>query len=270
MNDSILLVNDVCGYGRVSTFAMLPVLTRYGLHPYILPTALVSNTLDYGLSETLDTTEFMRNAIDKWDKLGFSFGYISTGFICNENQVSIILELIDRQDSPFVFVDPIMADSGELYPDMYPGAIECNRQLAARANVLLPNFTEAKLLTDLYKGRDILSEEEYLVLARALMDFGPECVIIKGCKDDKGCTFNLVYNGKDDSLVKLPFERIDADYIGTGDIFSAVLISEYVSGASIEDAVNKAADFVREVIMDNLNNEDHFDLRFEQTLSKLD
>ena len=55
---------------------MLPVLAHYGLHPYVLPTALVSNTLDYGTSEILDTSDFMKRTIMKWDELGFKFNCI--------------------------------------------------------------------------------------------------------------------------------------------------------------------------------------------------
>ena len=44
----ILLINDVVGYGKVGMGAMLPILSYLGIPTYSLPTALVSNTLDYG------------------------------------------------------------------------------------------------------------------------------------------------------------------------------------------------------------------------------
>ena len=44
----ILLINDMAGYGKVATAAMLPILSYLGHPVYNLPTALVSNTLDYG------------------------------------------------------------------------------------------------------------------------------------------------------------------------------------------------------------------------------
>lgn len=44
----ILLINDVCGYGKVATAAMLPILSYMGMPVHNLPTAIVSNTLDYG------------------------------------------------------------------------------------------------------------------------------------------------------------------------------------------------------------------------------
>ena len=40
----ILLINDMAGYGKVATAAMLPILSYMGLPTYNLPTALVSNT----------------------------------------------------------------------------------------------------------------------------------------------------------------------------------------------------------------------------------
>lgn len=269
MKESLLLINDVTGYGRVSTFSMLPILTKYGLHPYVLPTALVSNTLDYGSAEILDTSEFMENSIKKWDELGFKFSCIATGFITNSKQVDIISDLIDKQDEPLIFVDPIMADDGKLYPGMYEGAVECNRKLASRADVMLPNLTEAKLLTGLYEDKDELTLEEYKNLVIGLLKLGPANLVIKGCKDESGNDFNLVYDAHYQSMMQVPYERIDASFIGTGDIFSAVLISEYLKGNSLPSSVNEAAKFVRAVIEDNINAEDHFDIHFEHLLDNL-
>ena len=52
----ILLINDVVGYGKVGMGAMLPILSYLGIPTYSLPTALVSNTLDYGKFNTSTTT----------------------------------------------------------------------------------------------------------------------------------------------------------------------------------------------------------------------
>ena len=49
----ILLINDMAGYGKVATAAMLPILSYLGHPVYNLPTALVSNTLDYGKFRSL-------------------------------------------------------------------------------------------------------------------------------------------------------------------------------------------------------------------------
>lgn len=48
MDKQVLLINDLAGYGKVALSAMIPVLSHMGYNLYNLPTALVSNTLDYG------------------------------------------------------------------------------------------------------------------------------------------------------------------------------------------------------------------------------
>lgn len=59
----VLLVGDMAGYGKISIGAMIPIMSHMGFNLYNLPTALVSNTLDYGLFEILDTTEYMKNTL---------------------------------------------------------------------------------------------------------------------------------------------------------------------------------------------------------------
>ena len=55
MQKSVLLINDLPGYGRAALSLMLPVLSRMGFHVYNLPRALVSITLDYWKLEIFDT-----------------------------------------------------------------------------------------------------------------------------------------------------------------------------------------------------------------------
>ena len=79
-NKNILIINDMPGYGKVALAAMLPILSHMGHNIYNLPTALVSNTLDYGKFTILDTTDYMKKSIAVWKELGFSFDCITTGF----------------------------------------------------------------------------------------------------------------------------------------------------------------------------------------------
>ena len=54
--NNILLINDMAGYGKVALSAMIPILSNMKFQVYNLPTALVSNTLDYGKFDILETT----------------------------------------------------------------------------------------------------------------------------------------------------------------------------------------------------------------------
>lgn len=261
--NSLLIINDVTGYGRVSTFAMLPVLAKQGIHAYVLPTALVSNTMDYGSAEILDTTDFMKKSINKWHQFGFSFDNIITGLINSEEQADIIINLIENQNHPFVVVDPIMADDGKLYPDMYPGAIECNRKLASIADVIIPNVTEATMLIDEFVGRTVFKEDEYEYIIDRLKGIGAKNIVITGCASIDGNKFNLVYDNNNKSIYKVEFDNIPRSYIGTGDVFSASLTANLIKGTSLVEAVQQASSLVSRVAVNNLSNEDPFDLLIE-------
>ena len=113
----ILLINDMCGYGKVASAAMLPILSYMGHVTYNLPTALVSNTLDYGKFNLLDTTDYIMGVFPVWKELGFHFDAIATGFIASERQAKIVSAYCLEQEhlgTP-IFVDPIMGDEGKLY-----------------------------------------------------------------------------------------------------------------------------------------------------------
>ncbi len=273
MNDksgSVLIINDMTGYGRVSTMAMLPVLTAYGLHPYTLPTALVSNATEYGNAEFLDTTEYMRAACAAWKKNGFSFGAVATGLFLSKEQTEIVSELIDEQSPKIVFSDPIMADNGEIYDGMCEDIVECNRAMAKRADVLIPNFTEATMLTGMYEGRTALSEDEFERLADALISLGSKAVVISSCRlSGTGEVFNLVRDCGETRSHFLQYKEQPRPFVGTGDIFSAVIIAETLKGASLRSAAEAAAGFIEKVLSGHGADDDPRDLRIEEFLQYL-
>ena len=63
----ILLINDLPGYGKVALAAMVPILSHMGHYPMQLPTAVISNTLDYGRFRIQDMTDYMRDTLQVWD-----------------------------------------------------------------------------------------------------------------------------------------------------------------------------------------------------------
>ena len=146
----ILLINDMAGYGKVATAAMLPILSYMGHPTYNLPTALVSNTLDYGKFNILETTEYIKGVFPVWRELGFSFDAIATGFMASETQARIIAAYCREQaeNGTVVYVDPIMGDEGKLYNGVTDEAIKSMREMVSVAHLVFPNYTEACYLTD--------------------------------------------------------------------------------------------------------------------------
>lgn len=255
-NTQLLLINDMCGYGKVALSAMLPVLSHMGYRIHNLPTALVSDTLNYPKFYIHDTTEYVRQSLAIWEELGFEFDAISTGFIVTEEEARIISDFCHRraQKGTKVFVDPIMADNGKLYAGVPESTIGLMRGLLECADYAVPNYTEACLLTDTPMAEQITADE-----ARALVDamraLGAKSVVITSAKVD-GKNAVVGYDHVAGEHFTIPFELIPVYFPGTGDTFSAVLMGRVMSGWTLQRATADAMRVVAELIERNADQED--------------
>ena len=248
---NILIINDMPGYGKVALAAMLPILSNLGHSVYNLPTALVSNTLDYGKFTILDTTDYMVQTIQVWEQLGFQFDCITTGFLASAAQVGIIRDFIasQKKDGLLVMTDPIMGDDGKLYNGVTEETVENMRRLIGVADVIVPNLTEAQFLTGLYLGQNDLSAEEARQVVDSLLAFGPRSVVItSGVERESGDHVVWGYDGKTGAYFTIPFRFIKVHFPGTGDMFSAVLVGQLLAGVPMRPAVKRAMDVLERLI----------------------
>lgn len=234
MKKRILLMNDLPGYGKVALAAAFPILTRMGYHVYNLPTALVSNTLDWGKFHILDTTEYMEKSLQVWEELGFTFDAISTGFLTSEKQAGKIAEHCKqmRARGTQIFVDPIMGDVGKLYNGITDEKVRQMKKLVAVSDYIVPNYTEAVYLAGMEYQEEGLSKEEAALLVEKLRDNGADSVVVTSAKVD-GETAVIAFDGKEKRLEILPFVEVPIRFPGTGDIFSAVFMGKVLSGESV-------------------------------------
>ena len=249
---NILIINDMCGYGKVALAAMLPVLSNMGHSVYNLPTALVSNTLDYGKFTILDTTDYMVQAIGVWKELGFGFDCITTGFLASAAQVDIIREFIasQKKEGLLVMTDPIMGDDGKLYNGVSRETVDNMRRLIGVAGVIVPNLTEGEFLTGLYQGQEALSREEARRVVDGLLAYGPRSVVVtSGLERESGRHVVWGYDHQAGAYFTIPYRLIRVHFPGTGDIFSAVLAGELLAGRLFQQAVTRAMDVVEELIV---------------------
>ena len=219
----ILLINDVVGYSKVGMVAMLPILSYLGVPTYSLPTALVSNTLDYGKFNIQDTTEYIRGTLPVWKELGFSFDAICTGLMFSDEQAKLVAGYCKEQSAlgTIVFVDPILGDGGRLYNGVTQRQVELMREMVSVAHLTFPNYTEACYLTETPIHMEGITWEETKVLLDKLRGIGCQSVIITSCT---------------------------GLFHGTGDIFSAVLIGHLLNGESLKVSTRTAMDTVFRMI----------------------
>lgn len=259
MDKQVLLVNDLAGYGKVALSAMIPVLSHMGHHIYNLPTALVSNTLDYGKFDILETTDYMRNTIRVWKELGFCFDAVSTGFIVSDVQAKMVADFCreQRENKAVIFVDPIMGDDGKLYNGITEQTVAHMRELVGVSDYIVPNYTEAAYLADMaYKPEGMTMEEADRLIQR-LRKTGAGSIIITSARVE-GQDVVIVYDRGSKERDLLPFTHIPVRFPGTGDIFSAVFMGKVLEGDTLTDSVQKAMDTVKTLIDRNKGNEDKF------------
>ncbi len=265
MSSKVLLINDLAGYGKVALSAMIPVLSHMKYEVCSLPTALVSNTLDYGKFEILETTDYMKNALSVWEQLGFSFGAVSTGFILSKPQTELVLEFCREQKKKgaVIFTDPIMGDEGKLYNGIGEETVALMRELIGAADYIVPNYTEAAYLAGVPYCRDACTRQELYDLAGKLHAMGAGSVLItSACMlVDGGNPIHCVagYDGKADRNFILPYEELPVRFPGTGDIFSAVFMGHILKGEPLRTAARAAMETVSKMLAKNAANQDKFE-----------
>ena len=256
-NRQILLINDMAGYGKVATAAMLPVLSYMGIPTYNLPTALVSNTLDYGKFNLLDTTDYIIGVFPVWKELGFSFGAIATGFIASERQAKVVADYCREQahNGTITFVDPIMGDEGKLYNGVTPATIASMKEMISVADLIYPNHTEACYLTGFKYNKIGVTHEEACVLVDKLREIGAKSVLITSIPIE-GQPSVIGFNHHNGEYFILPYTEIPVHFPGTGDIFSAVLNGNLLNDVSLKKSTRRAMDAVYKLIDLNKDNKD--------------
>ena len=256
MPKHILLVQDMTGYGKVALAAIMPVLSHMGHHVYTLPTAIVSNTLDYGAFQVLELTDYMRATLEVWRKLGFSFEAVSTGMI--EEQAALVAELCRESAAKgcTVFVDPVMGDEGKLYNGVTEATVAHMRSMCAVADYVMPNYTEAAYLADA-PIQDDLTRAQADALVDALRHLGAKSVLITSAKVE-GHFCVVGYDHLMGERFLLPFEMAPVFFSGTGDIFSGILTGRVLDGMPLQEAVQNAMDAIRVMILRHKDNEDHY------------
>ena len=226
---NIFLCNDFPGYGKVALQGMIPTLTAMKYQLFSLPTALVSNVLDFGKAEILDTTEYMKGSVELWRELGFSFDAMAIGFITGEKQGEFLAEICreEREKGCIIFFDPIMADNGKLYYGISPEAVDSRRKLMGLSDYIVPNSTEALLLAGKNPAQLEFSLEEAKALLKALREAGAKSVCITSMKiDGQNCVF--LYDEKKGEFCRIPYRQREKHFVGTGDLFSALLLGRFM------------------------------------------
>ena len=249
----VAAVHDLCGYGKCSLGVAIPVLSAAGCDVCPVPTGLFSSHTAFPGFYMHDTTNILQDYIDAWKGIGVEIDAIYSGFLGAPEQVDLIRELYAMYPNALRVVDPVMADHGKVYPTYTPELCAAMAELAAGADILTPNLTEAAIILgepigDDWAGTDISDEEAHRIVA-ALVVKGAKHVVLKGIQREGENVIRNFVGGIDCETHELSNEYLPYMLHGTGDVYASCLLAAIMAGRTLEEAVRFAGDFTHDAMI---------------------
>lgn len=249
----VAAVHDLCGYGKCSLGVAIPVLSAAGCDVCPVPTGLFSSHTAFPGFYMHDTTNILQDYINAWKGIGVEIDAIYSGFLGAPEQVDLIRELYAMYPSALRVVDPVMADHGKVYPTYTPELCAAMAELAAGADILTPNLTEAAIILgepigDDWAGTDISDEEAHRIVA-ALVAKGAKHVVLKGIQREGENVIRNFVGGVDCETHELSNEYLPYMLHGTGDVYASCLLAAIMAGRTLDQAVRFAGDFTHDAMI---------------------
>lgn len=226
MEKHVLILSDFVGYGNVAMATSRTVLTKMGCTVFCLPTALISNTWNFGSCATLDTTDYLHRSLESWEQLGFRLDAVLIGYIADEAQAEFLAQQCKKwhEQGIQVYLDPIFADNGKLYRGITEKQVSFLRTLLPLTDCIFPNATESCFLA----GAE--SPIQALSVLRQMTDGK---IVITGADDAV-----LLRDGQAEQT--LPYTPVPGSFSGAGDAFTAVCLGGILAGNSLRDSAQAA------------------------------
>ena len=244
MQKKLLAINDISCVGRCSLTVALPIISSVGVECSILPTAILStHTGGFTGYTFLDFTQEMKKVSDHWLSLNRKYDAIYTGFLGSTEQVDVVKDIVNSfKDNNIVIVDPAMADNGKLYglfDENFPNEM---KKLCLVGDVIVPNITEACLMTGYEYKQNNHSEQYVDGLINALINEGMKSIVLTGVCKQEGRIGAVCYNCETKEKSFFDQEIIPGYYHGTGDVFASVLSSCIMKEKSLEESTKIAVE----------------------------
>lgn len=270
----IVSIQDISCVGKCSLTVALPVISAMGVETCVMPTAVLSTHTGGFTGFTFhDLTDEVEPVSEHWKKEGITFDAIYTGYLGSFEQINIVSRFFDNfgGDGTLIYVDPAMADHGVLYHGFTPEfAIEMGK-LCGKADIIVPNLTEAAfMLGKEYPGDDY--DEEYIRnLLKELTGLGCKTAVLTGISfrdDEIGA---VCYDSETGSYTSYFNKKLPVQYHGTGDIFASACVGALMNDLNLHDSLKIAVDYTLECILETEKDPDAraYGVNFEAAIPML-
>ena len=250
----VIVANDLVGLGKVALTSSLPIMSACQTEVLPLPTVLLSShTGEFENIYVRDLTDDLKGFCKQWEHLDFIVDGLVSGYFKSEEELKLVGQLARDKEIP-LFVDPIMGDNGRLYQGFDRNFVEAMKDFCQQADVIIPNLTEAALLTDTpYLEAGSYDKVTVEKLLRNLTKLGPQKVIVTGIsfETDK---IGLAYFDKEiDETAYLMRKSYQSNFYGSGDLLTAILSAGYFYNLDLLKVCDLALDVMDRVLSTTLS-----------------
>ena len=245
----IVSIQDISCLGKCSLTVALPIISAMGVECSIVPTAVLSTHTMFQNFTCKDLTDQIGPIARHWQAEKIRFDAIYTGYLASAEQIGDVCDFFNafKTEDNLIVVDPVMADNGKLYPAFGPEFPAEMAKVCAKADLIVPNLTEASLLTGLPYRTEY--DESYIrEMLQALAKLGPRYVALTGVSFEKGRLGVMYYDQKEGTYGSYFAEHLPASFHGTGDVFASTCVGALMRGLPLGEALALAADYTVECI----------------------
>lgn len=263
----IITVQDISCVGKCSLTVALPIISAAGVETAVLPTAVLSTHTQFPTFTFCDLTDEIPKISEAFTSLDIGFDAIYTGYLGSQRQLGLVSDFIDAHPEATVVIDPVMADNGVLYKGFSPEFPSLMAALCAKADLIIPNLTEASFMLGIPYNPDY--DEEYIrdVLKR-LTALGSRYAALTGIGFAEGEIGVYSYDSATDTYFSYFNEKLPVQYHGTGDVYASATVGALMRGFSVNEALAIAVDFTLECMRKTLADPDRrfYGVSFEEAL----
>lgn len=237
-------IHDISCLGKCSLTCALPILSAAGHECCVIPTAVLStHTGGFSGYTFRDLSDDILPIVAHWERQGIRADLLYSGYLGSIRQCESVAEAVRRirKESSLFVCDPAMADNGRLYAGFSAEFVPAMLGLCRQADILVPNLTEACLLTGQdYPGQRV-PNAFCEALVKQLYEQTGASIVLTGAGETDETVGAAVYDGTRMTLCLS--RRIPAVFHGTGDVFASALCAALLSGNVLTAAADFAAEF---------------------------
>lgn len=261
-----LIGEDLSALGRISLGAALPIFAKTNIPTALAPTTLLSaQTEGFGTVESQSLLTWLPELFAHWQRQNINLSGALVGYLGSEALINLFEAYLSQQNLPIVLIDPVMGDSGKLYPNINAANVTAMSALIQTATVITPNLTEAQFLTGRPGTTTVTTAELQAIFHDlTLLTHNKAQIVITGIPYEAQI---LTVWQKGSQLQQLQQPKLSGHFYGSGDTFAAILACQLYAKVPFDQAVKRACDLTYVALKQTADS--HIQRRFGLQLSAL-